>query len=136
MAKDILEEIKEGRTVSLDVVKAAQAEIVSKQETALKEEMIQALLDARYAVALRKLKLRRARALAKTEEDSIDRDGATQVKLEAGGMTPEEFRKELATTKKECTDAARKVKEEYFEYLQQLNSNFEGVSWGTRESGF
>lgn len=68
--KDILSQIKEGRTVSKSMVEEVNKDILKNKEDALKKELATALVDSEYNVSYSKLKLKRARAVEEVERTS------------------------------------------------------------------
>lgn len=134
--KDILSQITEGRTVSKSLVEEANKEILKNKEESLKNEVVTALVDSEYSISFRKLALRRARAIEEVEKKTIDAVGANQQKLSDGGTTPELWRKEEERIAKENKEEISKVKQEYNEYLRQLNKMSPDVSWGVEKNGF
>ena len=71
--KDILSQIKEGRTVSKSMVEEVNKDILKNKEDALKKELATALVDSEYNVSYSKLKLKRARALEEVERTHIQK---------------------------------------------------------------
>lgn len=102
--KDILSQIKEGRTVSKSMVEEVNKDILKNKEDALKKELATALVDSEYNVSYSKLKLKRARAVEEVERTHIQETGENRESLMAGGLTPEEYNK----NRRKLTRSAKK----------------------------
>ena len=134
--KDILSQIKEGRTVSKSMVEEVNKDILKNKEDALKKELATALVDSEYNVSYSKLKLKRARAVEEVERTHIQETGENRESLMAGGLTPEEYNKKKKEVDKKREEELLKVKQEYNVYLRQLNDQNPDISWDTRKNSF
>jgi hypothetical protein len=134
--KDILSQIKEGRTVSKSMVEEVNKDILKNKEDALKKELATALVDSEYNVSYSKLKLKRARAIEEVERTHIQETGENRESLMAGGLTPEEYNKKQMEVDKKREEELLKVKQEYNVYLRQLNDQNPDISWDTRKNSF
>lgn len=134
--KDILSQIKEGRTVSKSMVEEVNKDILKNKEDALKKELATALVDSEYNVSYSKLKLKRARAVEEVERTHIQETGENRESLMAGGLTPEEYNKKQKEIDKKREEELLKVKREYNIYLRQLNDQNPDISWDTRKNSF
>lgn len=134
--KDILSQIKEGRTVSKSMVEEVNKDILKNKEDALKKELATALVDSEYNVSYSKLKLKRARAVEEVERTHIQETGENRGSLMAGGLTPEEYNKKQKEIDKKREEELLKVKQEYNIYLRQLNDQNPDISWDTRKNSF
>lgn len=134
--KDILSQIKEGRTVSKSMVEEVNKDILKNKEDALKKELATALVDSKYNVSYSKLKLKRARAIEEVERTHIQETGENRESLMAGGLTPEEYNKKQKEVDKKREEELLKVKQEYNVYLRQLNDQNPDISWDTQKNSF
>lgn len=134
--KDIISQIKEGRTVSKSMVEEVNKDILKNKEDALKKELATALVDSEYNVSYSKLKLKRARAIEEVERTHIQETGVNRESLMAGGLTPEEYNKKQKEIDKKREEELLKVKQEYNIYLRQLNDQNPDISWDTRKNSF
>lgn len=134
--KDILSQIKEGRTVSKSMVEEVNKDILKNKEDALKKELATALVDSEYNVSYSKLKLKRARAVEEVERTHIQKTGENRESLMAGGLTPEEYNKKQKEIDKKREEELLKVKQEYNIYLRQLNDQNPDISWDARKNSF
>lgn len=134
--KDILSQIKEGRTVSKSMVEEVNKDILKNKEDALKKELATALVDSEYNVSYSKLKLKRARAVEEVERIHIQETGENRESLMAGGLTPEEYNKKQKEIDKKREEELLKVKQEYNIYLRQLNDQNPDISWDARKNSF
>lgn len=134
--KDILSQIKEGRTVSKSMVEEVNKDILKNKEDALKKELATALVDSEYNVSYSKLKLKHARAVEEVERTHIQETGANRESLMAGGLTPEEYNKKQEEIDKKREEEFLKVKKEYNIYLRQLNDQNPDISWYTQKNSF
>lgn len=134
--KDILSQIKEGRTVSKSMVEEVNKDILKNKEDALKKELATALVDSEYNVSYSKLKLKRARAVEEVERTHIQETGGNRESLMAGGLTPEEYNKKQKEIDKKREEELLKVKQEYNIYLRQLNDQNPDISWDARKNSF
>lgn len=134
--KDILSQIKEGRTVSKSMVEEVNKDILKNKEDALKKELATALVDSEYNVSYSKLKLKRARAVEEVERTHIQETGENRKSLMAGGLTPEEYNKKQKEIDKKREEELLKVKQEYNIYLRQLNDQNPDISWDARKNSF
>lgn len=134
--KDILSQIKEGRTVSKSMVEEVNKDILKNKEDALKKELATALVDSEYNVSYSKLKLKRARAVEEVERTHIQETGENRESLMAGGLTPEEYNKKQKEIDKKREEELLKVKREYNIYLRQLNDQNPDISWDTQKNSF
>lgn len=134
--KDILSQIKEGRTVSKSMVEEVNKDILKNKEDALKKELAAALVDSEYNVSYSKLKLKRARAVEEVERTHIQETGENRESLMAGGLTPEEYNKKQKEIDKKREEELLKVKQEYNIYLRQLNDQNPDISWDTQKNSF
>lgn len=134
--KDIISQIKEGRTVSKSMVEEVNKDILKNKEDVLKKELATALVDSEYNVSYSKLKLKRARAVEEVERTHIQETGENRESLMAGGLTPEEYNKKQKEIDKKREGELLKVKQEYNIYLRQLNDQNPDISWDARKNGF
>lgn len=134
--KDILSQIKEGRTVSKSMVEEVNKDILKNKEDALKKELATALVDSEYNVSYSKLKLKCARAVEEVERTHIQETGENRESLMAGGLTPEEYNKKQKEIDKKRGEELLKVKQEYNIYLRQLNDQNPDISWDTQKNSF
>lgn len=134
--KDILSQIKEGRTVSKSMVEEVNKDILKNKEDALKKELATALVDSEYNVSYSKLKLKRARAVEEVERTHIQETGENRESLMAGGLTPEEYNKKQKEIDEKREEELLKVKQEYNIYLRQLNDQNLDISWDTQKNSF
>lgn len=134
--KDILSQIKEGRTVSKSMVEEVNKDILKNKEDALKKELAAALVDSEYNVSYSKLKLKRARAVEEVERTHIQETGENRESLMAGGLTPEEYNKKQKEIDEKREEELLKVKQEYDIYLRQLNDQNLDISWDTQKNSF
>ena len=134
--KDILSQIKEGRTVSKSMVEEVNKDILKNKEDVLKKELATALVDSEYNVSYSKLKLKRARAVEEVERTHIQETGENRESLMAGGLTPEEYNKKQKEIDKKREEELLKVKREYNIYLRQLNDQNPDISWDARKNSF
>lgn len=134
--KDIISQIKEGRTVSKSMVEEVNKDILKNKEDALKKELATALVDSEYNVSYSKLKLKRARAVEEVERTHIQETGENRKSLMAGGLTPEEYNKKQKEIDKKREEELLKVKQEYNIYLRQLNDQNPDISWDARKNSF
>lgn len=134
--KDIISQIKEGRTVSKSMVEEVNKDILKNKEDALKKELATALVDSEYNVSYSKLKLKRARAIEEVERTHIQETGENRESLMAGGLTPEEYNKKQKEIDKKREEELLKVKQEYNIYLRQLNDQNPDISWDARKNSF
>ena len=134
--KDILSQIKEGRTVSKSMVEEVNKDILKNKEDALKKELATALVDSEYNVSYSKLKLKRARAFEEVEKERLTKVGENMNRLKAGGITPEDWKKEDEKIEKEASDKLLEKKAEFSGYLKQLNHIFTDCSWSVLRDSF
>lgn len=134
--KDIISQIKEGRTVSKSMVEEVNKDILKNKEDVLKKELATALVDSEYNVSYSKLKLKRARAVEEVERTHIQETGENRESLMAGGLTPEEYNKKQKEIDKKREEELLKVKQEYNIYLRQLNDQNPDISWDARKNSF
>ena len=111
--KDIITEITEGRKVSEDIIKAANEDILKGREENLKREMIQTLQNSEYKIGYSKLRLKRARAFEDVEKERLTKVGENMNRLKAGGITPEDWKKEDGKIEKEASDKLLEKKAEF-----------------------
>ena len=134
--KDILSQIKEGRTVSKSMVEEVNKDILKNKEDALKKELATALVDSEYNVSYSKLKLKRARAVEEVERTHIQETGENRESLMAVGLTPEEYNKKQKESDKKREEELLKVNQEYNIYLRQLNDQNPDISWDAQKNSF
>lgn len=135
-SKDIIAEITEGRKVSEDIIKAANEDILKGREENLKKEMIQTLQNSEYKIGYSKLRLKRARAFEDVEKERLTKVGENMNRLKAGGITPEDWKKEDEKIGKEASDKLLEKKAEFSGYLKQLNHIYSDCSWSVLRDNF
>ena len=135
-SKDIITEITEGRKVSEDIIKAANEDILKGREENLKQEMIRTLQNSEYKIGYSKLRLKRARAFEEVEKERLTKVGENMNRLKAGGITPEDWKKEDGKIEKEASDKLLEKKAEFSGYLKQLNHIYTGCSWSVLRDSF
>lgn len=134
--KDIIAEITEGRKVSEDIIKAANEDILKGREENLKQEMICTLQNSEYKIGYSKLRLKRARAFEEVEKERLTKVGENMNRLKAGGITPEDWKKEDEKIEKEASDKLLEKKAEFSGYLKQLNHIYSDCSWSVLRDSF
>lgn len=135
-SKDIITEITEGRKVSEDIIKAANEDILKGREKNLKQEMINTLQNSEYKISYSKLRLKRARAFEEVEKERLTKVGENMNRLKAGGIIPEDWKKEDEKIDKEANDKLLEKKAEFSGYLKQLNRIYNDCNWSVLRDSF